>query len=185
MRQNRSWTAKAGTTLGLALGLAAAPAAAAEARIGVLVQSALREAAKSAPAAVSVEVSGAGAGLTVAAAPDAVRRALRDVIEYSARAMARRPTRRLEVRIARDGADVDVEFRDSGPGVTAEDLLAIYGDATTGTTAGSSRDLLADSNRLAQNAGGRLLIDSQEGVGTDFVVKLPIRKGDADAVAAR
>jgi C4-dicarboxylate-specific signal transduction histidine kinase len=182
MRQNKFSAAKAGAALGLALGLLAAPAAAAEARIGALVQEALRAAS---PASVAVDVSGGGSGLMVAAEPAAALKALKNVVAYSARAMAHRPARRLSVKISRSAAGVDVEFRDSGPGVAAEDLLAIYGYAATGAPAGDPRELLAETNRIALASGGRLLIDSAEGVGTDFTVELPVRKVDGDAIADR
>jgi C4-dicarboxylate-specific signal transduction histidine kinase len=192
MKQNQFSIATAGAALGLTLGLLAAPAATpaaaaagTDARIGALVRRALKDASKTASSAIVVEVPGSDEELNVAADPADVRRALRDVIEYSAQTMANRSTRRLEVRIARNGGAVDVEFRDSGPGVGADELLAIYGDAAKTAPKDSARELLADSNRLAQSVGGRLLIDSQEGVGTDFLVELPLSKDAAETIASR
>jgi C4-dicarboxylate-specific signal transduction histidine kinase len=171
----------------LCLALAAAPALAApEAPVGALVQSAAREAARDFPA-VAVAVSGDDAGLSASAAakPADVRKALGDVIAYSARAMARRPSRRLEISVARNGRSVDVVLRDSGPGVPVEDLLAIYGESLS-PSQGSPWELLAEANRLARAAGGVLTIDSGEGVGSEYMLELPVKAGgEQQTIAAR
>ncbi|NNN06178.1 MAG: ATP-binding protein [Elusimicrobia bacterium] len=169
----------------LALIFAAASAQAAgapQARVGELVQTALGQAQTTDLTGVSVDISGAATGLTVAADADAVLRTLKGVIEYSARSMTGRTTRRLSIRIGRNGANVDVELRDSGPGVAAEDLLKIYGGAPAPR---SALALLSQSNRLAQSVGGRLLIDSEEGVGADYLVELPLGKNTGETVAQR
>jgi|GEM_PF-2514496 len=185
MKQNKFSQATAGALLALTCFFSTASAAdASPERIGVLVQQALRGAKKDAPADVSVRIAGSDESLVPAGDPAAVRRALRNVFAYSARAMAHRPNRFVEVRVDRNGENVDVVIRDSGPGVGAEDLLAIYGYTLTGVQ-DATRDLLAQANRLALSLGGHLLIDSQEGAGTEYVVELPISKSGDDAIAAR
>lgn len=169
----------------LALIVAAVPAFAAdapEARAGELVQTALNRTPQADLSGVAVDISGAATGLTVAADAGAALHALMGVIAYSARSMAGRSTRRLSIRIGRSGQNVDVELRDSGPGVAAEDLLKIYGGAPAPH---SALALLSRSNRLAQSAGGRLLIDSEEGVGADYLVELPLGKNTGETVAQR
>ncbi len=169
----------------LVLIFAASPALAADApqaHVGELVQSALGQEQSTDLTGVTVDISGAATGLTVAADADAVRRTLQDVIAYSARSMTGRATRRLSIRIGRRGANVDVELRDSGPGLAAEDLLKVYGGTSSPH---SALALLFRSNRLAQSVGGRLLIDSEKGVGADYLIELPLGKNTGETVALR
>ncbi len=145
-------------------------------------QAALKKVPQADLSGVAVDISGAATGLTLGGDSDAALRALMGVIEYSAHSMAGRSTRRLSIRIGRSGTNVDVELRDTGPGVTTADLQAIYGGAPAPR---STLALLSRSNRLTQSVGGHLLIDSQEGVGSDYLVELPLGAKAGETVAQR
>lgn len=84
-----------------------------------------------------------------------------------------------EVRLAvrREGSDVDVAVRDTGPGIAPDELAAIFdeykqvGDARarrSGTGLG-----LAIAQRLVEMHGGTIRAQSEPGRGSTFTVRLP------------
>jgi signal transduction histidine kinase len=79
---------------------------------------------------------------------------------------------RLEVRLARDGEGVAVEFRDTGPGVPPEALKHVFQPFFT-TKANGTGLGLAIVRQAAETHGGAVEVESEPGHGALFRVRLP------------
>lgn len=92
----------------------------------------------------------------------------------------------LTVRTARDGEQVLVEFRDTGPGVPADVQSRVFDPFFTTKPVGEGTGLGLDvSWRIVVNRhGGDLRLDSAPG-DTRFQVRLPIHPATADAPPER
>ena len=67
---------------------------------------------------------------------------------------------------------VDIEVRDTGPGIAREDLPRIF-DAGFSTRAGSSGLGLAVCRRILEQHGGSIAVESRPGYGATFRLRLP------------
>ena len=86
-----------------------------------------------------------------------------------------------------DGAALtELKVKDSGIGIAAEDRTRIFDDFVTldtsyrRTTAGSGLGL-ALTRRLVGSMGGEIAVESAVGIGSCFMVRLPLRIGEAEA----
>jgi CheY-like chemotaxis protein len=79
-----------------------------------------------------------------------------------------------------------VEVEDTGPGISADEqdkLFRHFEQTKTGQQAGTGTGLgLAISREFARLMGGDITLSSQVGKGSVFVIQLPLKKGDAQAV---
>jgi len=71
-----------------------------------------------------------------------------------------------------EGGGVDIEVRDTGPGIAGEDLPRIF-DAGFSTRAGSSGLGLAVCRRILEQHGGSIAVESRPGYGATFRLRLP------------
>lgn len=71
-----------------------------------------------------------------------------------------------------EGGGVDIEVRDTGPGIAREDLPRIF-DAGFSTRAGSSGLGLAVCRRILEQHGGSIAVESRPGHGATFRLRLP------------
>ena len=77
--------------------------------------------------------------------------------------------------MARDGDFIVLRIRDDGPGICAEKLHQLFEpfyttkDAQGGTGLG-----LSISQRIIQEHQGSLTVESEEGAGAEFTVRLPL-----------
>ena len=71
-----------------------------------------------------------------------------------------------------EGGGVDIEVRDTGPGIAREDLPRIF-DAGFSTRAGSSGLGLAVCRRILEQHGGSIAVESRPGHGATFRLCLP------------
>ncbi|MBY0278972.1 HAMP domain-containing protein [Candidatus Binatia bacterium] len=82
-------------------------------------------------------------------------------------------------RIGQKPALVAIEVRDSGAGIAPEDLQSVFeefrqvGQSSTRSTGGVGLGL-AIVHRLCEALGGTVRVDSRRGVGSTFVVEIPI-----------
>ncbi|HXZ21090.1 MAG TPA: ATP-binding protein [Candidatus Acidoferrales bacterium] len=71
-----------------------------------------------------------------------------------------------------EGGGVDIEVRDTGPGIARDDLPRIF-DAGYSTRAGSSGLGLAVCRRILEQHGGSIAVESRPGHGATFRLRLP------------
>src|SRR5437868_3809452 len=98
----------------------------------------------------------------------------------------------LRVRADREGATgpfLRVEIQDTGPGISPEDqdkLFRHFEQTKTGQQAGTGTGLgLAISREFVRLMGGAITVSSQVGKGSVFVIHLPLKEGEAQAVQAK
>jgi signal transduction histidine kinase len=97
---------------------------------------------------------------------------------------------RIDVRLqTEDGERVFIKVRDTGPGISREAQEQIFEkfrqlDGSVTREYGGTGLGLAISRDLAAMLGGRLYLQSEEGVGTEFTIDLPIN-GPEEAEYAR
>lgn len=80
---------------------------------------------------------------------------------------------RVELRLARDGANVTITVQDSGPGISSELRTNIFRPFFSTNGAGGTGLGLAIAHELAVALGGGLTLESEVGHGTRFVLTLP------------
>jgi PAS domain S-box-containing protein len=98
----------------------------------------------------------------------------------------------LRVRADRQGADgplLRVEIEDTGPGISPDEqdkLFRQFEQTKTGQKAGTGTGLgLAISREFVRLMAGAITVNSQVGKGSVFVIHLPLKEGEAQAVQAK
>ncbi len=98
----------------------------------------------------------------------------------------------LRVRADREGATgprLRVEVEDTGPGISPDDqdkLFRHFEQTKTGQQAGTGTGLgLAISREFVRLMGGDITVSSQVGRGSVFVIHLPLKEGEAQAVQTK
>ena len=95
---------------------------------------------------------------------------------------------RAERRDAK-GSFLRVEIEDTGPGISPDEqdkLFRHFEQTKTGREAGIGTGLgLAISQEFVRLMGGAITVNSQVGKGSVFVIQLPLKEGDAQAVPAK
>ena len=98
----------------------------------------------------------------------------------------------VRVRADHDGAVgpiLRVEIEDTGPGISTEDqdkLFRHFEQTKTGQQTGTGTGLgLAISREFVRLMGGDITVSSQVGKGSVFIVRLPLKEGEAQAVQAK
>jgi PAS domain S-box-containing protein len=98
----------------------------------------------------------------------------------------------LRVRADRKGATgpfLRVEIEDTGPGISPDDqdkLFHHFEQTKTGQQAGTGTGLgLAISREFVRLMGGAITVNSQVGKGSVFVIHLPLKEGEAQAVEVK
>jgi len=120
----------------------------------------------------------------VLADPEAIRRALANLIDNAAEAMQGSLLRMLGVRtaLAEDGAAVEVTVSDTGPGLTEEVrerlFLPFYSTKHRGTGLG-----LSIAAKIVQEHGGTISAEANTPKGARFMLRLPVAES-ADAAPA-
>jgi len=92
-------------------------------------------------------------------------------------------------RHAANGAFLLVEIEDTGPGISQDEqdkLFRHFEQTKTGREAGTGTGLgLAISREFVRLMGGAITVKSQVGKGSVFVIQLPLKEGDAEAVQSK
>ena len=98
----------------------------------------------------------------------------------------------LRMRADREGATgpfLQVEIEDTGPGISPDDqdkLFRHFEQTKTGQQAGTGTGLgLAISREFVRLMGGDITVTSRVGKGSVFVIHLPLKEGEAQAVEAK
>src|SRR3954471_15239735 len=103
---------------------------------------------------------------------DQMKQAFYNVIKNSMEAMKRRGILRIRTDI--DANHVIVSFKDTGGGISAENLSRVFEPYFTTKTAGSGLGLLI-VRRIVREHGGELAIESADGKGVTVTIRLPFR----------
>lgn len=100
----------------------------------------------------------------VLADPAALRLGLAGLMSSSARSM-KADRARMALRLSASEGRMTLELTDSGPGMSVQDIVAMYGDG---------HSALSSARRRIEQAGGVINISSAEGAGTVYVIELPL-----------
>ena len=82
---------------------------------------------------------------------------------------------RLETLLSRDGEQVLLRFRDTGPGLSSEPIANLFEPFYTTKSDGTGLGL-AISYGIIERHGGEIEVSSQSAGGATFVIKLPVRQ---------
>jgi Na+/proline symporter/nitrogen-specific signal transduction histidine kinase len=133
--------------------------------------------------AVEVVVHAPEATPAVSGDPDRVVQVLLNLLSNAVKFCA--PGRgRIEVTVSSAGADVRVDVRDNGPGLSAEEQAVVFdkfrqgGDTLTAKPQGTGLGLHI-SRRIIERLGGRLWAESRPGAGACFSFTLPAERTPA------
>jgi signal transduction histidine kinase len=131
----------------------------------------------------NVNVSGryAEGPLTIDGDRFALGRVYRNLITNAIQATAAGGT--VTVTTARHGHFVDVTVADTGTGIPADRLSAIFDDFVTTKRRGLGLGL-ATSKRIVEQLDGTITVESEVGRGTSFTVRLPATEGRRVEAAA-
>ena len=98
--------------------------------------------------------------------------AIGNIIKNATQAIGLKSDGKIEVRLKATENAFVVSVKDNGRGIKEEDKKMIFLPNFT-TKAGGSGVGLSLAYNIIQSAGGFITFESQEGVGTEFVVELP------------
>jgi two-component system NtrC family sensor kinase len=118
----------------------------------------------------------------VKADPSQLQQVFLNMIINAADAIEEKGTITLTTRVVKEeGNDmVEIECRDTGPGIKDEDLEKLFEPFFTTKPVGKGTGLgLAVSHGIVQEHGGRVLVRTKPGEGTSFIIMLPAYKEDS------
>jgi len=80
----------------------------------------------------------------------------------------------LVITAAADDGVVEMEFRDTGPGIPAEHMPRLFeAFFTTKGEGGTGLGLFSCKRIIEEGHGGEIAVESELGAGTTFVIRLP------------
>ena len=108
---------------------------------------------------------------------DSLKQVFLNIILNAIQAMPNGGTLQISTSISSDGQWIVVSFSDSGYGVAKQNLPHVFSPFFTTKKSGEGTGLgLYISYSIIKREGGDISLTSREGVGTTFVVKLPVAK---------
>ncbi|TDE08214.1 ATP-binding protein [Jiangella asiatica] len=133
--------------------------------------------ASAAAAELSLTVEAADC-VVVDADPTRLRQALGNLVSNAVQYSG--PGARVRVRVSRTGDDVVLAVTDDGPGIAAEHLDRLFDrfyrtDTSRTRSTGGSGLGLSITKHLVEAHGGTVAVDSTEGSGSTFTIRLPVR----------
>jgi len=113
--------------------------------------------------------------LEVMGSPGQVQQVVMNLVQNAADATESASERRLEVSCRIEGGESVIEFRDSGPGIPAENLDKLFDPFFTTKAVGRGTGLgLAISYGIVERHGGRLAASNHPKGGALFTLSLPL-----------
>lgn len=114
---------------------------------------------------------------------DSLKQVFLNIILNAIQAMPGGGTLQISTSVSKDGNWIIVNFSDSGYGISKDNLPHIFSPFYTTKKSGEGTGLgLYISYSIIKREGGDISVSSREGVGTTFIVKLPLAKA-ADVTA--
>ncbi len=115
------------------------------------------------------------AAIMVAGSPGQLQQVVMNLVQNAADATEKARERRLDIGGGVEGSEVVIEFRDSGPGIPAENLDKIFDPFFTTKPVGRGTGLgLAISYGIVERHGGRLSAANHPKGGALFTLRLPV-----------
>ncbi|MFO1015481.1 MAG: ATP-binding protein [Caulobacteraceae bacterium] len=113
--------------------------------------------------------------------PTRVRQILNNLVSNAVKFTSRGS---VVVEVGLEAGELVAKVSDTGPGIPADRLSALFGkfiqaDASTTRKFGGSGLGLSICKELAQLMGGTIAVESTEGVGSTFTLRLPAERADA------
>lgn len=112
-----------------------------------------------------------------------LRQACVNVLMNACEAMPFRGTLRVETALLDGGAEVELAFQDSGPGIPAERLARVF-DPFFSTKEGGAGLGLSVVYGIVTRHGGRVDLRCEPGQGTRVALRLPVRRPEGAAPVA-
>ena len=110
--------------------------------------------------------------------PNQIQQVLINIITNACHVMPEGGT--LTLRTEKKGDVVEIEIRDTGEGISPENLSRVFDPFFTTKKVGKGTGLgLSISYRIVEKHGGHIYVKSEIGSGTSFIIKLP--SGDKNA----
>ena len=104
---------------------------------------------------------------------DRIKQATLNIIQNACHFMVNRGVKQLTVVTKKNNENVEVEISDTGPGIPPENFNKIFEPFFTTRTRGTGLGL-AVSRNIVETHGGKLDVRSQIGIGTTFIISLPL-----------
>jgi len=130
---------------------------------------------------IAIEAGYAAGPLTIEGDRFALARVFRNLIVNAIQATE--PGGRVSIATARTGEHVEVTVADTGSGIPADRLAAIFEDFVTTKSRGLGLGL-AISKRIVEQLDGTIAVESEEGRGTSFTLRFPARDDRSARAAA-
>jgi len=110
----------------------------------------------------------------VKADPAALNQVFLNLLKNAVEAQAGRRDAQIRVELAREDGDVVARVADDGPGISAQALPQVFEPFYTTKDADGGTGLgLSISHRIAADHGGTLTVESEEGQGAVFTLRIP------------
>jgi len=131
---------------------------------------------------VQIEVDPQAPGVTVRCIPEEMQQVIRNIWQNAVDATGEGGKVRVETRV--DGPVVVFQVSDNGSGISHANIKRIFVPFFTTKDPNNGLGLgLAVAHQVVDRAGGVISVESIEGEGTTFEVKLPIAKAEVEMVA--
>ncbi len=104
---------------------------------------------------------------------DQIQQVFMNLIMNAMEAMTGKGSLRISAGLSADGHFIEISFRDTGAGISEENLRRIFDPFFTTKEKGTGLGL-SISLGIIENHGGRLEVSSEAGKGATFIVKLPV-----------
>jgi CheY-like chemotaxis protein/anti-sigma regulatory factor (Ser/Thr protein kinase) len=155
-----------------------------EVQLNDLVHDVVRDAAKRAPASVTVEALCEPALPATWVSPSEMQQVLVNLVNNAVDALEGREGR-VGVTTALDGADITIAVTDTGVGIPAGDLARIFDPFFTTKPVGSGTGLgLSICYGIVARLGGDIAVTTGPGAGSTFTVRIPRRAAGGPAQPA-
>ena len=113
--------------------------------------------------------------------PDKLRRVVINLVSNALDAMEETPDATLTIASGQNlaGTEVWVQVKDNGLGMSRDKVEQIFSPFHTSKASGTGLGL-AITRKLVEGHGGRIEVNSEEGVGTAFIVTIPRNLSNED-----